>query len=62
VVYCAPHWICEGAAYVSYAALEAGDPALNADSWRLAAMQRMAWAQWSLAEIASGEPFRRLLA
>jgi len=27
---------------------------------RLPAFERMAWAQWSLDEIRSGEPFRRL--
>lgn len=34
----------------------------NTDAGRLAMLRRLAWAQWELAEIASGEPFRRLLA
>lgn len=34
----------------------------NTDAGRLAMFRRLAWAQWSLAEIASGEPFKRLLA
>ena len=33
----------------------------NTDGGRLAMFRRLAWAQWTLAEIASGEPFRRLL-
>jgi len=34
----------------------------NTDASRLAMFRRLAWAQWTLAEIASGEPFERLLA
>jgi hypothetical protein len=34
----------------------------NTDPGRLAMFRRLAWAQWRLAEIASGEPFERLLA
>lgn len=34
----------------------------NTDDGRLAMFRRLAWAQWQLAEIASGEPFERLLA
>jgi len=59
VFYDAPHWICDGAAG-RIAEIETPF-ARDYDYERLAAMQRMAWAQWSLAEIASGEPFRRLL-
>lgn len=33
----------------------------NDDASRLAMFRRLAWAQWTLAEITSGEPFRRLL-
>lgn len=33
----------------------------NTDSGRLAMFRRLAWAQWTLAEIENGEPFRRLL-
>lgn len=34
----------------------------NTDEGRLAMFRRLAWAQWRLSEIESGEPFRRLLA
>jgi hypothetical protein len=44
----APWWICKQAAN-------------REDDARLQALQRMAWAQWTVDEIASGEPFRRLL-
>lgn len=33
----------------------------NTEAGRLAMFRRLAWAQWSLAEIASGEPFQRLI-
>ena len=33
----------------------------NTDAGRLAMLRRLAWAQWQLPEIASGEPMRRLL-
>lgn len=33
----------------------------NTDEGRLAMFRRIAWAQWTLEEIAEGEPFRRLL-
>lgn len=33
----------------------------NTDAGRLAMLRRMAWAQWTLPEIATGEPFERLL-
>lgn len=33
----------------------------NTDAGRLEMFRRLAWAQWSLDEIADGEPFRRLL-
>jgi hypothetical protein len=42
-----PHWIGEQD---------------NTDAGRLAMFERLAWAQWRLSEIASGEPFPRLLA
>jgi hypothetical protein len=44
----APWWICKAAAN-------------SVEDARLPALQRMAWAQWTVDEIASGEPFRRLL-
>lgn len=46
----APYWICKGA----------GDGKPISMS-RRDAMERMAWAQWTLAEIESGEPFANLL-
>jgi hypothetical protein len=61
VIYQAPHWICEGAADDALEVVERNPLGVTPIS-REAALQRMAWAQWSLAEIASGEPFRRLLA
>lgn len=57
VIYKAPHWICSGAASNDLATV---DRPLYDDASRLAALERMAWAQWSVAEIASGEPFMRL--
>lgn len=59
VFFAAPHWICAGAALRVAADLE--NPRMD-DAARLSAMQRMAWGQWSLAEISAGEPFRRLAA
>jgi hypothetical protein len=59
VVYCAPHWICEGAAgYGVSAVANATFDALKVRE----ALERMAWAQWSVDEIQTGEPFARLLA
>jgi hypothetical protein len=58
VFYAAPHWICEGAARRGLDALE---QPLRDDALRLAALERMAWAQWSVAELATGEPFVRLV-
>lgn len=57
VFYAAPHWICEGAAVSGVGNLER--PLLD-DAARLQALRRLAWAQWSVAELASGEPFARL--
>lgn len=54
VICCAPKWICKAASgdleHVTCPPM--GD--------RLAVLERMAWAQWTLAEITSGEPFKRL--
>lgn len=58
VFYCAPHWICAGAARHGIDQIEA--PVMD-DASRLSALERMAWAQWSVAEIATGEPFRLLV-
>jgi hypothetical protein len=58
VFYDAPHWVCAGAAVRGHENIDA--PTCD-DAARLHALQRMAWAQWSVAEIASGEPFIRLI-
>jgi len=59
VRYDAPHWVCSGAAekltWSGEAKLPVGD-----DDTRLAALKRMAWAQWRIAELETGEPFVRL--
>lgn len=55
VKYDAPHWICEGAATKLRSVEVKRD-----DAARLQALQRMAWAQWSVAELATGEPFKRI--
>jgi hypothetical protein len=34
----------------------------NTDAGRLEMFRRLAWAQWTMEEIAHGEPFARLLA
>lgn len=56
VIRLAPAWILDGAVSTRLDEVEA--PALPA---RGAAFERLAWAQWNIEEIASGEPFRRLL-
>jgi len=56
VYYDAPHWICGGGATP---ASKIGGFALVDDGARMQALRRMAWAQWSVAEIEQGEPFRR---
>jgi hypothetical protein len=56
VFYEAPHWILEGAARKGIDDIEnpwTGD--------RTPHLERMAWAQWTVEEIASGVPFRTLL-
>ena len=55
----APRWICESAAVRGIEKVE--EPKMD-DAARLGALERMAWAQWTVDEIASGEPFARLLA
>lgn len=59
VYYDAPRWILEGASRRLGEDIEA--PKVD-DAARLRALERMAWAQWSVAEIESGEPFVRLAA
>lgn len=62
----APWWICKTATYGNPAAVD--DLVLD-KHWQIAlgmqrdlALHRLAWAQWTVEEIASGEPFRYLLA
>ena len=55
VFYEAPALICSGACERGIEAIEAPR---RPD--RLPALERLAWAQWSLAEIESGAPFARL--
>lgn len=63
VVAASPHWIGRSAAFESVEAALGGEwDAAELDARRLATMQRLACAQWTAAELASGEPFRRLLA
>ncbi|MCR4331298.1 MAG: hypothetical protein NUV34_01120 [Sulfuricaulis sp.] len=62
VIFDAPNWICEGAAIRGVGHFGDLEKMLEAEDMRPQAMQRMAWAQCSLAEIETGEPFRRLLA
>jgi hypothetical protein len=57
----APFWICKSASCATFKALETLDPAISADGWRLSAMHRLAWAQWNLKEVESGEAFNHLL-
>lgn len=60
VFYAAPHWICGHAAMRIKHAHDL-EQQLVSDADRLAALQRMAWGQWTPEEIATGEPLRRLL-
>lgn len=67
VCYAAPHWVCAPSAIDYYPGdlrwhsrmLAWGTERNSTD--RLRAFRRMAWAQWTLAEIASGEAFDALL-
>jgi len=59
VVYCAPHWICAGAATRG---LETLSTLCASDESRSTAMRRMAYGQWTVAEIEAGEPFKAILA
>jgi hypothetical protein len=59
-VYCdAPHWIGKSAALPVEALGAKAKPVSMPE--RLPMFERLAWAQWTLDEIASGEPFRLLL-
>lgn len=61
----APWWICKRGAFGSVAEFEACRRKPHMTWWwhtlRKHALQRMAWAQWTVEEIASGEAFRQLL-
>lgn len=60
VFYACPWWICAGGARRYQGPHSLVMPVRN-DVQRLAALEAMAWAQWTVDEISSGEPFRRLL-
>jgi hypothetical protein len=55
-----PWWVCAVGARRYECAGSLLTPIRN-DAQRAAALERMAWAQWTCDEIASGEPFVRLL-
>lgn len=56
VQYDAPHWVCAGAATKVNTPLE-----YPTEQQRLDALRRMAWAQWRVSELETGEPFLRIL-
>lgn len=60
VFYDAPYWICQMGARRLRDSPDADYP-LKDDRMRRYALERMAWAQWSVAEIETGEPFKRLV-
>jgi hypothetical protein len=60
VVSHSPFWICKPASFDTLLAPDVLVPCL-ADAYRLGAMNSLAWAQWSVNEIAEGIPFRHLL-
>lgn len=60
VFYGCPWWICSYGARRYQGAGSLVAPIEN-DSQRAVALERMAWAQWTVGEIESGEPFRRLV-
>lgn len=57
VAFTAPRWIASGAASRELRGLES---LVMDDDLRLQAFQRLAWAQWKVEEIESGEPFVRI--
>ncbi|MCC6489158.1 MAG: hypothetical protein IT364_16785 [Candidatus Hydrogenedentes bacterium] len=57
VVYDAPHWICEHAATRLKPGRDGEQSVLRNDGARQQALEDMAWAQWTVDELASGEPF-----
>lgn len=60
VFYACPWWIC-GAGARRYDGPAALLTPVRDDVQRAVALERMAWGQWTCDEIASGDPFRRLL-
>lgn len=56
----APFWVAKPGAFSRAAELERFDP-VGTDIARRAALERMAWAQWTISEIETGEPVRQLL-
>lgn len=61
VYFDAPHWICEAGAHRAFGMAMEQDVPMRDDTLRMQALRKMAWAQWSVAEIESGEPFARFL-
>jgi hypothetical protein len=61
VFYACPWWVSSFGARRYFGAASLSTPIRN-DIQRAAALERMAWAQWTCDEISSGEPFKRLLA
>lgn len=64
----APWWICKGAAFSGLDKVELLHDAADGGRFgrimrhaRQGVFERLAWAQWTVTEIASGEPFRHLL-
>lgn len=55
----APYWVCKRAAHTDW--LDANLAHVDMDERRLAAMQRLAWAQWSIDELKSGQAFQHVL-
>jgi hypothetical protein len=60
VVCLAGSWICKRAAYAEIKSIDETQVSISEEQ-RLAAMNDLAWCQFTLEEIASGEPFRHLL-
>lgn len=61
VFYACPWWVCAKSARRYSGPNCLTFPSQN-DELRLASLERMAWAQWTVDEIATSEPFRKLLA
>lgn len=61
VIYCAPHWICEGAAKYGLDGPPQPLKPVRDDALRRLAMHRMAFGQWRVDEIEQGAPFRWIL-